>query len=187
MLLAGCASWDRSSAPLLTSRLSPEWLDKAARIRTKDKAVYYYGKADGRYTAHRQHWLGVIKGDIVVLDRQAALVVPDGTVAFQLTDGRNVPGGVRGPKRNDSLEVKGENWLFTEIAGGVEVSQQQRLGLEFISTPSLFFPSIPGSMMDWLVKRGAKPAHHVFGSFGKKTGGEGPPWSSVFSQTSKKP
>jgi hypothetical protein len=72
--LASCASHEVAQtgptatdrAAILESRLSPDWLQGASRIRSGDRHFFYKGTATGDYTADRA-WSGVISGEILIL------------------------------------------------------------------------------------------------------------------------
>jgi hypothetical protein len=100
LLIASCSVPPAPPSPLV-SRLSPEWIGAAQRVRSGDRTIYYHGRANGAAPPNGGRWIGSLNGDILVLDAGMAIVVPAGTLTL-------TPGG--------GLKVTGQQHIITSDA-----------------------------------------------------------------------
>ncbi|MDR3401887.1 MAG: hypothetical protein P4L99_05245 [Chthoniobacter sp.] len=61
----------------IAARLAPKWLAAAKQIRTPERVVYYHGSATGNTAPDGQHWIGQIKGEVLVLTSDSAAACPE--------------------------------------------------------------------------------------------------------------
>ena len=78
----------------LESHLTPKWISSATRIQAGDSVIYYRGTAQ-RASSEEDPWTGVVKGDILFLSRDRALLIPAGTLTLQAPNSIKVAGPSR--------------------------------------------------------------------------------------------
>jgi len=70
-----------SQLPSLESRLAPEWISAATRIQRGKSVIYYHGTAE-QNSAEGEIWTGTVKGDILFLSPEHAVLIPSGTLTL---------------------------------------------------------------------------------------------------------
>jgi hypothetical protein len=98
LALASACTTASISSPQLESRLAPEWIHSAQSVHSADRTIYFHGHAEAKSATNAQSWSGTISGDILVLDRTMAIVIPAGR--FTLT-----PSG--------AIKVEGQQTIIT--------------------------------------------------------------------------
>jgi hypothetical protein len=121
LLGAGCSapssrSYRPSSEPvpakgLLTWHLTHEWLKAAEKIRLKEGVIYYQGTAESA-SGEGELWIGTIRGDILYLMPDRAMVTAAGTLTVQ----RNGAIRMAGPTET-SLAKAGEEPAWSGLLG----------------------------------------------------------------------
>ena len=67
--------------PSLESHLAPEWISAATRIQRGKSVIYYHGTAE-QNSAEGEIWTGTVKGDILFLSPEHAVLIPSGTLTL---------------------------------------------------------------------------------------------------------
>jgi hypothetical protein len=84
-----------AAVPPLDSRLSPDWLSSASRLRSGQRTVFYRGTAQPAAGTSDDRWQGVITGDILALSPTEAIVCPSGTIKLGPRDRITIHGAHR--------------------------------------------------------------------------------------------
>jgi len=95
VLVAGCAGTpDRTPAmpppverpraaascqPVLEAHLGAEWMATASRVLPAGAIIYYHGTAQ-RGSPEGEPWTGTVRGDVLMLSPDRAVVIPKGTL-----------------------------------------------------------------------------------------------------------
>lgn len=74
----GTPSRNTSAPPALAGKLDPTWIASAKRLQSGQRTIYYRGRANTDAGSSARHWSGTIEGEVLVLNRDMAVVVPSG-------------------------------------------------------------------------------------------------------------
>ncbi len=80
------------TSPALRARLQPEWIASAERVRSGDRTIYYRGQARASARNAGAYWSGTVRGEILALDPQMAIIIPAGTLTLGPDQGLAITG-----------------------------------------------------------------------------------------------